>query len=133
MSTPIPNFDEWVKTRTPREKPPSRLNDLITFAEENKLKVGSTTGGRHNRGSKHYSGNAIDIAESGGFTDEQVRQLSHAAASRGLLLRDERRRPAGQKVWGGPHVHLEAQDPVPSFDEFQQQSKSRPQQIPRFD
>ncbi len=133
MNDPIPNFDDWIKTRPQREKPPSRLNDLITFAEENKLKVGSTTGGRHNRGSKHYKGNAIDIAGSGAFTDEQVRQLSTAAASRGFLLRDERRRPKGQAVWGGPHVHIEAQDPIPTFDDFQQRGKPKQQQIPNFD
>lgn len=85
----------------------SRLPDLIAFARENKLTVGSTTGGRHNVGSRHYSGNAIDIKNSGNLTDEQVAQLSRAASTRGFLLRDERKRPPGQKVWGGPHIHLE--------------------------
>lgn len=85
----------------------SRLPDLISFAKENKLTVGSTTGGRHNKGSRHYTGNAIDIKGSGAFDDATVQQLSRAASERGFLLRDERRRPKGQAVWGGPHIHIE--------------------------
>lgn len=85
----------------------SHLADLTDFAKQQGLTVGSTTGGTHNRGSKHYSGNAIDIRGSGGFSDDRVRSLSDEASSRGLLLRDERKRPPGQAVWGGPHVHLE--------------------------
>jgi hypothetical protein len=97
-------------TPAPRKTKRSRLDDLITFAKEHKLTVGSTTGGRHNRGSKHYSGNAIDIRGSGNFDDARVNQLKQAAAERGLLVRDERRRPPRQKVWGGPHLHVEAAD-----------------------
>src|ERR1041384_1764122 len=88
----------------------SHLNDLIGFAKENNLVVGSTTGGRHNVGSKHYSGNAIDRKGSGSFSDEQVAQLQQQAAERGFLVRDERRHPPRQKVWGGPHIHIETAD-----------------------
>lgn len=94
----------------------SHLPDLIDFAKENKLTVGSTTGGRHNVGSKHYTGNAVDIKGSGAFSNDQVSTLKAAAAARGLLVRDERSRPRGQKVWGGPHIHVEyagdSQDPL---------------------
>lgn len=103
----------------------SRLRDLIKFAQENKLEVGSTTGGRHNRGSKHPSGNAIDIRNSGNFSDEQVQQLSHAAADAGFKLRDERRRPPRQAVWGGPHLHVET-DPQNLNDLFDSSSGQTP-------
>lgn len=96
----------------PRKPAIPHLDDLIGFAKENNLTVGSTTGGRHNTGSKHYSGNAIDIKGSGGFDDATVQSLSQKAAERGFLVRDERTHPKGQKVWGGPHIHIEyAGDP----------------------
>lgn len=83
------------------------LDLLLSFAKKNGLTPGSTTGGRHNAGSRHYSGNALDIKGSGAFDDARVAQLSKLAAAEGLILRDERRRPVGQKVWGGAHIHLE--------------------------
>lgn len=93
----------------PRRAAPaaSHLPDLISFVKEKGLTPGSTTGGRHNTGSKHYSGNAVDIKNSGSFSNEQVVGLKGGAAARGFLVRDERARPKGQKVWGGPHLHLE--------------------------
>lgn len=92
--------------RSPAPKTP-HLDLLADFAKENNLTVGSTTGGRHNTGSRHYTGNAIDIKGSGAFDDATVNTLKSSAASRGLLVRDERRRPPRQKVWGGPHIHVE--------------------------
>lgn len=94
---------------SPRRVKPttSHLDELTKFAQENKLTVGSTTGGRHNTGSLHYTGNAIDIKGSGAFDNDTVQRLSDAAKSQGFLLRDERVRPPRQRVWGGPHVHIE--------------------------
>jgi hypothetical protein len=83
------------------------LSLLFDFAKRNNLTPGSTTQGRHNTGSRHYSGNALDIKGSGSFSDAYVARLSKLAALAGLILRDERRRPAGQAIWGGPHIHLE--------------------------
>lgn len=105
-------------TPTPSRSARPRLPELISFAKENNLTVGSTTGGRHNAGSKHYSGNAIDIKGSGAFDDQTVQELSRKASERGFLLRDERRHPPGQKVWGGPHIHLEAADQQPQRDQY---------------
>lgn len=82
------------------------LDLLRAFAQRHKLFITSETEGRHNPGSLHYQGRAVDV-RSRGMTDAVVESLRKAAASFGILLRDERRRPAGQKVWGGPHVHLE--------------------------
>lgn len=106
----------FVDTPTPRRGKSSRLNDLISFAQDHSLTVGSTTGGRHNVGSKHYTGNAIDIKGSGGFDDSKVNLLKQAASERGLLVRDERRKPPKQKVWGGPHIHIEVADGVQGID-----------------
>src|SRR5258705_3413693 len=105
------DYDDIISAAMPRKSkvplPDSHLPDLTNFAQENNLTVGSTTTGRHNRGSKHYTGNAIDIKGSGGFDDATVQSLAQKAAARGLKLRDERVRPKGQAVWGGPHVHVE--------------------------
>jgi len=105
-------LDPAPKPRARVKPTASHLDVLSQFAKENKLTMGSTTGGRHNVGSLHYSGNAVDIKGSGAFDDNTVKTLSQKAAERGLLLRDERTRPRRkdgslQKVWGGPHVHLE--------------------------
>lgn len=98
-----------VESPKPRRIRPTtpHLDVLSDFAKENNLTVGSTTGGRHNANSLHPSGNAFDAKGSGGYDDATVKRLSARAAERGLLLRDERRRPRGQKVWGGPHLHFE--------------------------
>lgn len=86
--------------------PGSPLQQLEAFARANSLKITSETGGQHNSGSLHYQGRAIDVS-SRGFTQQMVDALRQAAAAVGIKLRDERTRPAGQAVWGGPHLHLE--------------------------
>jgi len=82
------------------------LQRLEEFAAQYGLKVTSTTGGEHNAGSAHYTGRAIDVS-SRGFTQDMVDKLKALAQAWGFTLRDERTRPAGQPVWGGPHLHLE--------------------------
>lgn len=79
---------------------------LITFARDNGLLITSGTGGTHNPGSAHYQGRAIDV-RSRGLLDTVVAQIKALAAAAGIRLRDERQRPAGQAVWGGPHLHLQ--------------------------
>lgn len=103
-------IDKIAPPSQPRKANPldgGHLPDLISFVQERGHQIGSTTGGTHNRGSLHYSGNAVDIHNSGQFTDQQVAELSQSASERGFKVRDERVRPLGQKVWGGPHVHVE--------------------------
>ena len=80
------------------------------------LNPSSVEGGRHNTGSKHYSGNALDLGLNTSFggdtnkmnqfydflnSDEGKRQFP------GIKVVDERNRPAGQQVWSGSHLHLE--------------------------
>ena len=82
------------------------LAQLRAFALRWGLTITSETEGRHNPGSLHYQGRAIDVSARG-LTDEAVRAIDRSAAAEGIRLRDERRRPPGQAVWGGPHLHLE--------------------------
>jgi hypothetical protein len=73
-------------------------------------KVTSTTGGQHNVGSLHASGRAMDIGMGASATDAiraQAPQLIADLQNRGYTVRDERTHPAGQAVWGGPHIHVE--------------------------
>lgn len=82
---------------------------LIEFCVRNGLFATSARDGHHNVGSKHYEGKAIDF-RSRGLTEEFVAHLERDAQQSGLTLRDERQRPPGQKVWNGPHWHLETND-----------------------
>jgi len=82
---------------------------LLSFAHRNGLHITSGREGRHNIGSKHYSGKAIDF-RTRGLSEEFWQHLERDALEHGLKLRDERLRPHGQKVWGGPHAHLETLD-----------------------
>ena len=93
-------------TNAPVGAPGSALEQLRAFALRWGLTITSETEGRHNPGSLHYQGRAIDVSARG-LTDEAVRAIDRSAAAEGIRLRDERRRPPGQAVWGGPHLHLE--------------------------
>ncbi|MFL6228431.1 MAG: hypothetical protein ACJ741_06595 [Pyrinomonadaceae bacterium] len=95
--------------------------DLSAFAGEHGFTVTSTTGGRHNAGSAHYAGHAVDVRT----RDKQpaeVEDFIQKARDAGLRVLDERTRPAGQKVWGGPNVHIQTGGAVdrsmmkPQFD-----------------
>jgi hypothetical protein len=82
------------------------LDRLKAFAKEWDFTVTSLAGGRHNRGSAHYAGRAMDVSVRG-KADSEVRAFMDAARQAGFGVRDERTRPEGQKVWSGPHVHLQ--------------------------
>ncbi|MEZ5405569.1 MAG: hypothetical protein R3F23_05135 [Verrucomicrobiia bacterium] len=81
-------------------------HDLQNFAEGRNFTVTSTTGGRHNAGSVHGSGCAVDV-RTRDRTTQEVDQLIEDARGEGITVRDERTQPAGQAVWSGPHVHLQ--------------------------
>jgi hypothetical protein len=80
--------------------------DLKRLAEAEGFVVTSTTGGKHNVGSKHYRGLAVDV-RTRGKTETQIEAFIKKMRGLGIIVRDERTRPPGQKVWGGPHLHLE--------------------------
>lgn len=68
-------------------------------------RVTSEMGGGHNAHSLHYRGKALDISVRG--RDEfDIAMLYTVMGEQGYYVRDERKRPKGQKVWKGPHLHL---------------------------
>lgn len=80
--------------------------DLVKIAEDNNFYVTSTTGDSHNSGSKHYLGLAIDVRTKD-KTAKQVEDFIKLLRSENLIVRDERIRPPGQRVWNGAHLHIE--------------------------
>lgn len=82
------------------------FKDLVKIAEDNNFIVTSTNGGSHNKGSKHYLGLAIDV-RTRDKTAKQINDFIILLRNKGLKVIDERTRPEGQKVWGGPHLHIE--------------------------
>ena len=108
------------------EKP---VNQISRVAQERGATVTSTTGGRHNRGSRHYSGNAADI-RTRDQAPEQVEALKQGFAAKGYRVLDERQRPRGQKVWSGPHLHVEEDDLTP-FRAVAQELEQPAKRLPR--
>lgn len=92
------------KTNIKKEPPPYK--EISKFSRDNGFHVTSTTGGTHNKGSAHYDQRAVDVSVKG-KNDQEVSNFMKAAKEHGYKVRDERTHPAGQKVWGGPHIHLE--------------------------
>jgi len=80
--------------------------DLKAFAEAEGFFVTSTTRGSHNRGSKHFLGLAIDV-RTRDKTNEEIERFLRKCAALGVRVIDERKRPNGQKVWSGAHLHVE--------------------------
>jgi len=80
--------------------------DLKRFAEYFDFTVTSTTGGKHNVGSKHALGLAVDLMTRDKSNAEITRFLL-ACVRLGVRVRDERIRPNKQRVWSGAHLHLE--------------------------
>lgn len=93
---------------TPNLRRTGDFRELAAFARAHGFTVTSTNGGRHNTGSAHYRGIAADV-RTRDHTAAQVEQFMREARAAGYMVLDERRRPAGQRVWGGPHVHLQIQ------------------------
>lgn len=85
-----------------------KANDTLSrWAEAKGFTVTSDTiPGGHNTGSLHDRLFAIDV-RTRDKTPTQVARLMSDAQKLGLRVLDERRRPPGQGVWGGPHIHIE--------------------------
>lgn len=88
---------------------------LISYADRNGLKITSARGGKHNTNSKHPRGEAIDFSvrtlrNGKRFPKGYWEHCERDAAAHDLILRDERVRPEGQKVWSAPHGHVETRD-----------------------
>ncbi len=89
-------------TRAPAEV----LIRLKKFARDRGFRVTSGSGGKHNAGSLHPLWRAIDV-RTRDKTDAEIEAFMGAARKAGYRVIDERVRPPGQDVWGGPHVHVE--------------------------
>jgi hypothetical protein len=83
----------------------TQFMDLFFFAKGESMHVTSTTGGKHNPGSVHGLGRAIDV-RTWDKKKSVVDQFIDWARANGIRVRDERTRPKGQKEWSGPHIHL---------------------------
>lgn len=83
-----------------------QLEFLTTLVQKYGLPITSTDGGTHNVGSKHYQGLAIDTGVNG-VDDKKIALWNQQLQPQGYRILDERTRPAGQKVWTGPHLHWE--------------------------
>lgn len=75
------------------------LNYLKWVAEKEGLHITSTDKGRHNPGSKHYKGQAIDFDHKG-ISDAKIQRLKDVY---GLNILDERVK--NNPAWSGPHFH----------------------------
>ena len=82
------------------------------------LNPSSVMSGKHNIGSKHYHGKALDLGLNTSFGGDKRKMedfknyfLNRQAQGfyTNIKLRDETTRPKGQKVWGGSHLHFEIQ------------------------
>lgn len=62
--------------------------------------------GAHNVGSLHPLGRALDFSVRG-KTPARIAQFITELRGEGFTVSDERTRPPGQKVWGGPHLHAQ--------------------------
>lgn len=81
---------------------------LKRWAESRGLTVTSTTGGKHNPGSAHYRGLAIDV-RTRDRTDAYIDAVIVQARQAGITVVDERKGPPRPgMVWSGPHLHLQA-------------------------
>lgn len=80
--------------------------DLRTIVTRMGWVVTSEMGGGHNAHSRHYVGKAIDVSvrNKDQFDIDILTTVLHDRW--GLIVRDERKRPRGQKVWRGSHLHL---------------------------
>lgn len=86
--------------------PSSRYKEIVKEGVALGFKATSTTGGKHNKGSLHSAGKAVDFSVRG-KTKQQVDRFIREMRKLGYRVRDERTQPKGQKVWTGPHIHVE--------------------------
>jgi len=82
------------------------FTEIKVIAENMGWKVTSTIGGKHNTGSKHYQGKAIDLSVRG-KSQFDVDMLTLIMQNEGYIVVDERKRPKGQRVWSAPHMHVQ--------------------------
>lgn len=91
--------------------------DIVPLAQEYGFTITSTVYGRHNKGSKHPLGKAVDI-RTRDKSPEQVEGFMSFLEKQGYIVLDERKRPRRQKYWSGPHIHVHVPDCEPPVEIF---------------
>ena len=95
------------------------IDDVLEKFKSMGLNPSSIDEGRHNTGSAHYEGKALDLGLNTTFKGDQDAMdkfLGFLSSSEGkkqfpnIRVLDERNRPVGQKVWSGSHLHIEVTD-----------------------
>lgn len=68
--------------------------------------VTATNTGKHNGGSRHYVGKAVDLSVRN-RTEFHIAVLVEVLKNQGYVLIDERKKPRRRGVvWTGPHLHI---------------------------
>jgi len=80
--------------------------DLRLFAEAEGFYVTAAMNGKHNVGSKHALGLAIDV-RTRGKENAEIALFIRKCNALGVRVRDERIKPERQRVWSGAHLHLD--------------------------
>lgn len=93
---------------------PLPISPIVERLVQNGISVGSINTGEHNRGSLHPLGKAVDLPASTNGGPAGLRKIYQylnspegQRAYPGIKVFDETTRPAGQKVWSGPHLHIQ--------------------------
>ena len=106
------NYDQAVDEEGGYE---GKIHPVVEYFKSMGLNPSSVDEGTHNTGSRHYSGNAVDLGLNTTFGGDltkmyEFKQWYETKGKQmfpGLTLRDETTRPKGQEVWTGAHYHLE--------------------------
>ncbi len=102
---PLDLFRDSAKERTYHLRGTEYM-DIAFLGMERGFHVTSDTGGKHNVGSAHGRGNAVDF-RTFDKTPQEIDDFINEAKANGYRVRDERVRPPNQKEWSGPHIHVE--------------------------
>lgn len=81
------------------------MADALAITAKYGLVVTSGKDGKHNAGSSHPSGGGFDV-RTNGVPDAVIQTWAREMRAAGYFVKDERSRPAGQKVWSGAHMHV---------------------------
>lgn len=92
------------------------INPVVEKLKKMGLNPSSVEGGTHNTNSLHMKGKALDLGLNSTFGGSQQKMnefydfLNSPEGKRqfpNIKVRDERKKPIGQKIWSGSHLHLE--------------------------
>lgn len=107
--------NEEVEENTYTDYSPIPIQPVVSKLAAMGLNPSSVNSGRHNEGSLHYQGRAVDLGLNTTFGGDIKKMnafkdwfIEHGNSHfPGVRLKDETNHPQGQKVWSGSHLHLE--------------------------